>query len=195
MPGGLIRRTVLPPNDDIRDKNREDSLLSAHLARLRVLESRFHGPFFDFWAEIAPLKTGNARRDNRERNSGNREEYPSHPLFFARRRARQKRCLLLPPREGYAVAKEAIEPQTRGLLASHDGAGQGGAQEGKVQGEADMPAVHIRPTVVPSTGHRNMLLNLTRACPQLEDSQADYRVIHRQSADSELTDAPLRPSG
>ena len=35
----------------------------------------------------------------------------------------------------------------------------------------------------------------SRACPQLEDSQADYRVIHRQSADSELTDAPLRPSG
>ena len=35
----------------------------------------------------------------------------------------------------------------------------------------------------------------TRACPQLEDSQADYRVIHRRSADSELTDAPLRPSG
>src|SRR5882672_11012527 len=36
---------------------------------------------------------------------------------------------------------------------------------------------------------------LTRACPQLEDSQAGYRVIHRRSADSELTDAPLRPSG
>ena len=34
-----------------------------------------------------------------------------------------------------------------------------------------------------------------RACPQLEDSQADYRVIYRRSADSELTDAPLRPSG
>ena len=34
-----------------------------------------------------------------------------------------------------------------------------------------------------------------RACPQLEDSQADYRVIHRRSANSELTDAPLRPSG
>src|ERR1700730_3987504 len=34
-----------------------------------------------------------------------------------------------------------------------------------------------------------------RACPQLEDSQ-DYRcMIHRVSADSELTDAPLRPSG
>jgi hypothetical protein len=39
------------------------------------------------------------------------------------------------------------------------------------------------------------LLPLTRACPQLEDSQAHYRVIHRRSADSELTDAPLRPSG
>src|ERR1700722_12243919 len=36
---------------------------------------------------------------------------------------------------------------------------------------------------------------VSRACPQLEDSQADYRVIHRRSADSELTDAPLRPSG
>ena len=35
----------------------------------------------------------------------------------------------------------------------------------------------------------------TRACPQLEDSQADYRVIHRRSADSELTDAPLWSSG
>jgi hypothetical protein len=34
-----------------------------------------------------------------------------------------------------------------------------------------------------------------RACPQLEDSQADYCVIHRRSADSELTDAPLRSSG
>src|SRR5207244_4315406 len=34
-----------------------------------------------------------------------------------------------------------------------------------------------------------------RACPQLEDSQAYYRVIRRRSADSELTDAPLRPSG
>jgi hypothetical protein len=38
-------------------------------------------------------------------------------------------------------------------------------------------------------------LQQTRACPQLEDSQADYRVIHRRSADSELTDAPLCPSG
>ncbi len=42
-----------------------------------------------------------------------------------------------------------------------------------------------------------------RAGPQLEDSQADYRVdsqadyrvIHRRLADSELTDAPLCPSG
>ena len=34
-----------------------------------------------------------------------------------------------------------------------------------------------------------------RACPQLEDSQADYSVIHRASADSQLTDAPLWASG
>jgi transposase len=31
------------------------------------------------------------------------------------------------------------------------------------------------------------IFSKSRACPQLEDSQADYRVIHRQSADSELT--------
>ena len=34
----------------------------------------------------------------------------------------------------------AIQP--RGLFAAHDGAGQGRAQEGKVQGEANVPAVH-----------------------------------------------------
>ena len=39
------------------------------------------------------------------------------------------------------------------------------------------------------------LFQMPRACPQLEDSPADYRVIYRQSADSELTDAPLCPSG
>src|SRR6202043_1635626 len=43
--------------------------------------------------------------------------------------------------------------------------------------------------------NRNIFCKGARACPQLEDSQADYRVIHRRSADSELTDAPLRPSG
>ena len=34
-----------------------------------------------------------------------------------------------------------------------------------------------------------------RACPQLSDSQEHTRMIHGMSADSELTDAPLRPSG
>src|SRR5947207_14789359 len=34
----------------------------------------------------------------------------------------------------------------------------------------------------------------TRACPQLEDSQDYSGVIHGMSADSELTDAPLRPT-
>jgi hypothetical protein len=36
---------------------------------------------------------------------------------------------------------------------------------------------------------------LTRACPQLVDSQEYSGVIHEVSADSELTDAPLCPSG
>src|SRR5258708_30728766 len=35
----------------------------------------------------------------------------------------------------------------------------------------------------------------TRARPQLGDSQEYSCVIHERSADSELTDAPLRPSG
>jgi transposase len=38
-------------------------------------------------------------------------------------------------------------------------------------------------------------VGLARVCPQLEDSQAGYRVIHRLSGDSELTDAALRASG
>ena len=54
------RRTTLSANEDIRDKNREDSLLSAHLARLRVLKYRFYGPLFDFWAR-------NCAVENRER--------------------------------------------------------------------------------------------------------------------------------
>jgi len=36
---------------------------------------------------------------------------------------------------------------------------------------------------------------IARACPQLGDSQEYSGVIHEVSADSELTDAPLRPSG
>src|SRR5579872_469961 len=36
--------------------------------------------------------------------------------------------------------------------------------------------------------------NRTRACPQLEDSHGGIRMIHRRSADSELTDAPLWPA-
>jgi Ca2+-binding RTX toxin-like protein len=43
-------------------------------------------------------------------------------------------------------------------------------------------------TVVESFG-------LTRACPQLEDSQAVYRVIHKRSADSELTRCVATPFG
>ena len=39
------------------------------------------------------------------------------------------------------------------------------------------------------------LQDAPRACPQLPDSQVTSRVIHGLSADSELTDASLRPSG
>jgi hypothetical protein len=37
-------------------------------------------------------------------------------------------------------------------------------------------------------------IGFPRACPQLGDSQEYSGVIHGMSADSELTDAPLRPS-
>jgi DNA-binding winged helix-turn-helix (wHTH) protein len=40
----------------------------------------------------------------------------------------------------------------------------------------------------------NKAISKIRACPQLADSQGVWRVIHRMSADSELTDAPLCPS-
>src|SRR5712664_2380169 len=47
----------------------------------------------------------------------------------------------------------------------------------------------------PISNSKKTITDFPRACPQLEDSKTYYRVIHRRSADSELTDAPLRPSG
>src|SRR5258708_23236721 len=42
---------------------------------------------------------------------------------------------------------------------------------------------------------RTRASSFTRACPQLEDSQVDYRVIHRRSADSGADGCAATPFG
>src|SRR5260370_8023333 len=78
-----------------------------------------------------------------------------------------------------------------GVLSGNEAVGKASGRKGSRRTVQLPPSARLK-FFRPISWHGEVI---ARACRQLEDSQADYRVIHRRSADSELTDAPLRPSG